>query len=376
MIDDDVITRLVELHNHIQAPAAPPEADASRGKRLLRRRRTVRVGAGAAAVVAVLAIVAVTTGGPQADNDIDPVRPGLTRGATPTPTESPWMDDEYPLERIRAEGRVDEEQVTKSGITWRKYVLCDGSPECSPNTDGPIRREHEHYALEVTQGARSALFGIVDSVMTAVAAYDDDTLLVMDPLPEGNDPLDPYQNSYRLVRADGTEIHLEMSPDPAPAVPGPGVVLINHFDLNPDDDSTSSQIVLVVDENEVTVRVLEMPQNIPASRTWGPNLDEFLWFVTDYCDLHFWTSNGTFETRSAGCTDGFEPGTRDITWVNGDWFPDGWLEPGRMAFLERNLLGSHDVRFTLHVTLDHGTTWQRIPVSSEATVPEALRQAG
>ena len=51
MIDDDVITRLVDLHDHIKAPAVPPDADASRGKRILRRRRTLAVGAAAAAVV-------------------------------------------------------------------------------------------------------------------------------------------------------------------------------------------------------------------------------------------------------------------------------------------------------------------------------------
>jgi hypothetical protein len=137
-----------------------------------------------------------------------------------------------------------------------------------------------------------------------------------------------------------------------------------------------------------------MPQNIDARRTWGQNLDEFLWFVTFNCDVHFWTSNGTFETRQPGCTGGFDPGhyqtdesgnqtddfgnpgNGDITWVNGDWFPDAWLEPGRMAFLERNFFGPNDGRLTLHVTLDQGATWQRIPVSDEAAIPGILRQLG
>lgn len=394
MIDDDVITRLVDLHDHIKAPFTPSGADAFRGERLLRRRRTVVVGAGAAAVVAVLGIVAGTTGGQQAERLIDPVRPGPTQGATPTPTDSPSTHDEYPLERIRAEGRVEDEQVTKSGITQRTYVLCDGSPECSPNTDGPIRREHEQFAIEVTQDARSALFRIGNSAMTVVAPYDDATLLVMDPLRSTVDPFDPAQNSYRLVRADGTETDLRVEPGLARPVPGPGVVLIKHYETNPDDDSMASQIVLVVDEDARTVRALGVPRGIDMRRTWGPNLDEHLWFVTFSCDVHFWTSNGTFEFRNPGCTGGFDPGHLeddgngfttdsfgnpgwgDITWVNTAWFPDGWLEPGRMAFLERNFLGRNDARLTLHVTLDQGATWQRITVSDEAAIPDTLRQLG
>lgn len=51
MRDQDVITRLVELHDHIQAPATPAGEDARRGERMVRRRRTV------AAVVVVSAVV-------------------------------------------------------------------------------------------------------------------------------------------------------------------------------------------------------------------------------------------------------------------------------------------------------------------------------
>ena len=49
MIDDDVITRLVEFHDRIKAPAMVPGADAPRGKRMLRRRRTLIAGGAAAA---------------------------------------------------------------------------------------------------------------------------------------------------------------------------------------------------------------------------------------------------------------------------------------------------------------------------------------
>ena len=386
MIDDDIITRLVELHDHVKAPDVPLEADVFRGKRLLRRRRTMVAGAAAAATVAVLGIVTATNGLPRAGDRLDPARHG------PTPTMSSAA--QWPLERIRAEGRVEDQEMTQSGLQVRRYVLCDGSPECSPGTDGPIRRKHEHAALEVTQDARSALFRIGNSAMTVVTPYDDATLLVMDPaLPDG-DALNPYQNDFRLVRADGTEIPLRVDLRPAPAVPGPGVVLVNHYDINPDNDSMESQIVLVVDENRRVVRALDMPQNIDLRRTWGPNVDQSLWFVSFSCDIHFWTSNGNFESREPGCTDGFSaghyrtdqsgnttdefgnPGNGDITWVNGDWFPDGWLRPGRMAFLERHYLGRNDSRLTLHVTLDQAATWQEIPVSDEAAIPGTLRRLG
>lgn len=56
MRDQDVITRLVELHDHIQAPATSAGEDALRGERLVRRRRAV------VAVVAVAAAAVSTVG--------------------------------------------------------------------------------------------------------------------------------------------------------------------------------------------------------------------------------------------------------------------------------------------------------------------------
>jgi len=55
--------------------------------------------------------------------------------------------------------------------------------------------------------------------------------------------------------------------------------------------------------------------------------------------------------------------------MHDDWFPDGWLQPGRMALAERN----HD-RLFLHVSLDYGNTWQRIPVSDEDAIPSTLQR--
>lgn len=57
MRDQDVITRLVELHDRIQAPFTPAGEDAIRGKRLVRRRRASSIVAAAAAVVVAVGIV-------------------------------------------------------------------------------------------------------------------------------------------------------------------------------------------------------------------------------------------------------------------------------------------------------------------------------
>src|SRR5215207_1402739 len=114
MIHDDVISRLVDLHDHIRVPATAPAQDAARGLRMLRRRRAMVLGAAAAAVVTVLGAVAVAGGGPRAGEDLDPVRPGHTQAPTPAPTVPP--DDQVSLDQIRAEGQVEREQVTRSGI--------------------------------------------------------------------------------------------------------------------------------------------------------------------------------------------------------------------------------------------------------------------
>lgn len=57
MKDQDIITRLVELHDHIQPPDAPAGEDALRGERLVRRRRTVSIAAVAAAAVLTVGLV-------------------------------------------------------------------------------------------------------------------------------------------------------------------------------------------------------------------------------------------------------------------------------------------------------------------------------
>ncbi len=385
MIEDDVITRLVDLHDHIKAPATPLEEDVSRGKRLLRRRRGVGIGAAAAAVMAVLGIAVVTTSGQQAGDRIDPVRPAPTENA------------DWPLERIRAEGVVESEDLTASGITVRLYGRCDETlrgpevPEsvksvCAPGIDPPIRRSHSHFALEVAQDGRSALFPIdMDDMYPVVTAVGEDAVLVY--LPPGvRANLDAA--SYRLLRADGTERRLRaLIDDPVPAVAGPGAVTVN-FEPGGSEGTTHP---FVLDEDAGTLRPMALARSAgdrdrvlrdlgawwpEAGLSWGPNSDESLWFVYHDCTVHwgtgeFYGDGGSFQEHDLDCGEGFDGafGTGDFTYLRENMFPDGWLRPGRMAAIE-----DRDGRLFLHVSLDAGASWQRIPVDDEAAVPDTLRE--
>jgi hypothetical protein len=287
---------------------------------------------------------------------------GWTRPGAPTP------EDEWPLERIRDEGSPGDETVLESGFTTREYVVCDG-PRSACEGDGPLRVPYQHVALEVTQGDRSALFSMGATTQHWVAAFDEDSVFAMDN-PREKDT--SHQLRYRLLRVDGTAVPLELVLQPVPAFPGPGVFVV---DYSGSADPEGEQHAFLVDERERTLRPLDVPRNAElgfGGRYWGPNTDEFLWFVYVNCQV-YWIDGGTLEKRRLDCADDFEFNWDggDFTYVHGDWFPDGWLKPGRMALLERV-----DDRLILHVSLDRGATWQRIPVSDEAAVPDTLRQLG
>ena len=90
MIEDDVITRLVELHDHIKAPATLAGEDALRGERLVHRRRTISVAAVAAAVVLALGLAMAPLS--DAPSELQPA---------PAPS-SPAPSD--PIEPLRVDG--------------------------------------------------------------------------------------------------------------------------------------------------------------------------------------------------------------------------------------------------------------------------------
>ena len=391
MIDDDVITRLVELHGHIKAPDFIPGEDAFRGEQALRRRRTVAMAAAAAAVVTVLGITALAVNGQQGGDGTAPVGPG------PTPT--PSTDADWPLERVRAEGDMEAEDFTASGITVRLYGRCDESlrgpdvPErvesvCDPDIDAPIRRAYSQFALEVAQNGQSALFSVYGEGGSVVAAYGDDAVVYSD---HESRVQSLYTDRFRLLRADGSEEQLELRMDsPVPADPGPGVVAV-YLDGIGSPGGVSHPFLL--DEKEGTLRPLETSRSAErrdqveselgawypeVGLSWGPNTEESLWFVYHDCTVRwgsgeFWGDGGTLTEYELDCADGFDGawGEDDFTYLSPTMFPAGWLGPGRMAAVEDS-----DGQLFLHVTLDQGESWQRIPVSDESAIPATLRQFG
>jgi hypothetical protein len=288
-----------------------------------------------------------------------------TRPGAPTP------EQEWPLERIRREGSPGDEMVMESGLRAREYVVCDG-PRAACENDRPLRAPFQSVALEVTQDGQSALFSMAADVgedSHSVTAFDETSVFAMD---DAHELGDPSGLRYRLLRVDGTEVPLKLVTDTVPAVPGTGVLVI---DFSPGADPETVQHAFLVDERNGTLRPLDVPRNADlglVGRYWGPNTDEFLWFVDVDCRL-YWIAGGTLEKRRLDCADDFEFNWKggDFTYVRGEMFPDGWLRPGRMALLERT-----DDRLFLHVSLDRGTTWQRIRVSDESAVPDTLRQLG
>jgi hypothetical protein len=358
-----------------------------------RRRITLVTVAAAAAVATALGITAVVTNGQQGRDGLGPAGQG-------TPTSS--VDPDWPLERIRAEGIVEEEYFTASGIAVRLWGRCDESlpgpdnPEeeiesvCAPGMDPPIRRAHSHLALEVTQNGRFALFSTYgDWAAGVVAAYGDDAVLYSDSDYE-SDVQDLRTDRYRLLRADGSEMQLKPRMDsPVPAVPGPDVVVL-HLDRGA---AVGTNHPFVIDEDAGTLRPLgtydsaeyraQVERELGAwypetGLSWGPNTDQSLWFVYHDCTVHwgsgeYYGDGGTFERHQLDCAAGFDStwGEDDFTYLTDDMFPAGWLQPGRMAAIENS-----DGQLFLHVTLDQGDSWERIPVDEEAAIPDTLRQLG
>ena len=98
MRDRDVITRLVELHDHIQAPGTPPTEDVLRGERRVRRRRTVSAVVVAAAVVLAVGIAQPwLSDGPR---DVQPA-PAPSPTVASDPAEGSPGDDELFATELR-----------------------------------------------------------------------------------------------------------------------------------------------------------------------------------------------------------------------------------------------------------------------------------
>ena len=68
--DHDVLSRLVNYHDHIAAPPVHAADDLHRGRRRVRRNRRLFAGGVALAVVSVVAVASLLTGGRSADRHV------------------------------------------------------------------------------------------------------------------------------------------------------------------------------------------------------------------------------------------------------------------------------------------------------------------
>jgi hypothetical protein len=88
MIEDDVITRLVELHDHIEAPVTLTELDVRRGRRRVLRSRALLAGAVGTVAVVLGATAAMGGLGHAKSDGLEPaVRPGIVAAGVPV-----WYD--------------------------------------------------------------------------------------------------------------------------------------------------------------------------------------------------------------------------------------------------------------------------------------------
>lgn len=299
--------------------------------RLLRRRLGVVAGTAVALVLAAGLAGSALSGSERAQVPAD--------GPSPTRTESAWTP-----ERVRAEGTLGETMLaTESGLAARTYVACDARP-CDPSD---VRPEDMHAVLEVSQNGRSAVFDLHWEVYPWVSAFDEDTVLVQD----RRNGESQESARYRLLQADGSALQLQVVDDPAPAVPGPDLVVIPRSSI-----LVGTGRVFLVDDRAGTLRPLDVPEEI---RYWGSNVDEFLWGVADDCRV-FWAVGGTMRAHELDCAKDL-----DFTYgISPDEFPPGWLQPGRMAVGEQRG-GQGEIRNFVHASLDGGATWQRIPVRDD-----------
>ena len=171
---------------------------------------------------------------------------------------------------------------------------------------------------------------------------------------------------YRLLRADGTAEELRLVDVPARAAAGPAVVVIPDWS-GWNGGMAGMEDVYLVDAGAATLRPVDSPEGV---RYWAPNVDEFIWGVSDDCRV-FWATGGGFRHQRLDCSSSLE-----FTGLPAaDEFPPGWLQPGRMVLWEQSDDPGMVDEF-LHVSLDSGATWARIPLADGESAAAVLRELG
>ncbi len=328
----------------------PPEVDldAVRGRARTRsRRRTVSL-AGAGALAAVVVVATLIGGMARSDRSTDPVE-------GPTGEGDSWSPD-----RIRAEGAPRNLVEGRDGALSARFWMACAKADCDYAWVGDDYDHREfHSALEVTtDGYRSSgLFGLNGGLgewpEIGVQPFDDDSIYVQDWNRQGG-----TQERYRLLNADGTTTDLTMLPSTAPPAAGPDVVRTTF----------SSGGLARVDEAAGTIQRLDVPD---AVYQWAESAaDELLWGLANGCVVYWQEPGGDFAQRELECEVVQDP---DPLMIDDVPRATSWFTAERMALIE--LGGRKFLPVALHVSLDRGDTWQRIPVT-EDTMYDVLEQLG
>ena len=354
-------------------PQFPPPGLDDLAAVVRRRRRRAVITAGAGALTAVVVVATMLGGMPSNDRPMDPVD-DPTDGRTHRTAE----DRTWEPEQIRAEGdtqgTINFFPLGRGGaLEARFWSVCERA-----NCDYAEMRIGDNYdyrvihsALEVTvDGYRtSGVFGLNQGPgewpEIHLQPFDDDSIYVQDWDRQGG-----TQWRYRLLNADGTTIDLALLPSVAPPAPGPDVVRTSFLSGGRARVGASFEFAGLarVDEAAGTIQRLDLPDAVFG---WSDSAaDELLWGVGEDggCVVYWQQPRGEFAHRELDCRSSFA-----VLQIAGDDFlPAAWFTAERMAVIE--LGGGQGRAVALHVSLDLGDTWQRIPVTEDNTVDDVLAQ--
>jgi hypothetical protein len=356
-------------------PQFPPPSldDLAAVVRRRRRRAALTAGAGALAVAAVVVVATLIGGMPSNDRSMDPVDDPTDGRTDRTAEDLSWAPDQIRAEGD-TEGTMNFSQGRGGALEARFWSVCE-RVDCdydAMRTGDNYDYRVIHSALEVTvNGYRtSGVFGLNQGPgefpEIHLQYFDDDTIYVQDWDRQGG-----TQWRYRLLNADGTTTDLTMLPSAAPPAPGPDVVRTSFLvgGRAPVGDSFEFAGLALVDDTAGTIQRLDLPD---AVFTWADSAaDELLWGVGEDggCVAYWQQPAGEFAHRELDCRS-----SSPVLQIAGDDFlPATWFTAERMAVIE--LGGSKFSPVALHVSLDRGDTWQRIPVT-EDTMNDVLEQLG